>query len=163
MVETHNPYAAPAVDVPIVDLPDRVVSAPRYRWSQALAVVCVAGSPIASALAVWDIETIIGSGAILALLSVILLCLCWAPMLRPLLLISVAGLSIVIGCFFVINLNSWSPNQAQAPIGQTSIVLATLMQSGWFLIRHVARTWTHSQRDQGQSADVDGATELSPR
>lgn len=161
MVENHNPYAAPAVDVAGVDLPEHAVSARRYRWSQALAIVCVAGSPIASALAVWEVESIIGSGAVLALLSVILICLGWAPMLRPLLLISAAGLLVVIGCFLVINLNSWSPNQAQVPIGQATIGLATLMQSGWFLIRHVARIWAKSQQDHGQSADVDGASQVT--
>jgi len=138
MVETHNPYAAPAVDVPGVDLSERGVSARGYRWSQTLAVICVAGSPVASALAMWDIETIVGSGAILALLSIILTCLSWAPVLRPLLLISAAGLSVVIGCFLVINLNGWGPNQAQAPIGRATIVLATLMQAGWIPVRRVS-------------------------
>jgi hypothetical protein len=154
MAEPHNPYAAPAVTASTVDALDTTVSDRRYRWAQALAIVCVAGSPVASALAVMDIESILGSGPILALLCLTSAILAWPPMLRPLLLISVAGIAIVIGCFVVINLCEWGPTEARKPIGQATVILAILMQAGWIPIRRVAKARSQSEKGQKHSVAV---------
>jgi len=164
MVEPHNAYAPPTVTASTGDTLDTTVSDRRYRWALFLAFVCVVGSPIASAVAVFDIETILGSGSILAGLSLGLAFLPRAPMLRPLLLISAAGVAIVVGCYFVIYLNGWGPAIAQEPIGHATVVLSLVMQAGWIPIRRVAQTQARSKslRNQEHSAVAVDTTVTSP-
>ncbi|WP_153555298.1 hypothetical protein [Roseimaritima sediminicola] len=148
MDNSVNPYAAPAsVMARPIDDGRPASGRVRFWFAQSFAVILVAGSVPASALAVWEIETIIGSAFAFCPVAIALIFIALPPSLRLLWPISIASLGIVAGVFLTIVFNSWSPTDAQKPIGIATIVCATLMQGGWVPIALVGLRHRRSQSD----------------
>lgn len=130
-----NPYAAPSAELarpPETQI--RSLGPVRFWFAEVFAAVLIAGSVPASAFALWDVETIVGSGAVFTPVSLVLIFLALPRVLRPLILVALTMLLIVAGCILTISWNSWSPSDAQQPIGYATIGCAALMQLGWLLM-----------------------------
>lgn len=102
-----------------------------------LAMLLMGGAPIASAIALYDIESIVVSGPLLLGLALLLGLSAKRRDLWSLGWISVATIAMCIGCFLTIFLLSWSPGDAQHPIGWATVVFAVFIQAGWFVARGV--------------------------
>ncbi|MCO8124374.1 hypothetical protein NHH03_21725 [Stieleria sp. TO1_6] len=137
-----NPYAAPQSD-PENLLPQGPVTDRRYRWAIGGAATILLGCAVAAGFAIYDIESIVVSGGILSVLALLLLAIARPLRLRGLMPIALAMLTIALGCFATIYFNSWSPTQAQTPIGTATVVCAVLMQTGWLSIAKVR--WSHRE------------------
>lgn|GEM_PF-4419831 len=156
-----NPYAAtPAVLV----APRAIRTVGRIRfWSAiGLAVVLVAGSVPAAAMAIRDIESIMVSAAVFVPSALILSVLALPAMLRPLQGISISMLLIVVGCFLTIALNSWSPSDAQRPIGWTTVACATGLQLGWMPIIWVGFRFRNSAAAQRDAETATAVVSEAP-
>ncbi|QDV43620.1 hypothetical protein Enr13x_34770 [Stieleria neptunia] len=132
-----NPYAAPqsapARPVPItVDFGQR-----RMRFAVGFAALLMIGSLLASAFAIYDIESIVVSGPLLSLFALVLAVLSIRSDLRGFWILSAATVAMSIGCFLTIFLGEWSPGDAQVPIGAASVVFAIVIQAGWVMVRSV--------------------------
>ncbi|QEF99867.1 hypothetical protein Mal15_39340 [Stieleria maiorica] len=133
-----NPYAAPRTvparpPLPVETLPGRR----RLKIAVVIASLILIGSPIASALAMSDIETIVISGPVLSLIAIVLAIFAWRSDLRALWIISYSMIAMSIGCFLTIVLMEWSPAEAQIPIGRATIVFAFGIQAGWLAMWNV--------------------------
>ncbi|MCA9138267.1 MAG: hypothetical protein KDB00_15955 [Planctomycetales bacterium] len=137
MTDPINPYAAPQCDLGTPPQMPVDGGMRRINYSIALAVIVLIGSPLAAAVAVYDIESIVVSGAALSLTAIFLLVLSNRADLRSLWLISAASLLMAVGCFLTIFLKSWSPTDAQTPIGTATVVFAVVIQAGWIFVRAV--------------------------
>ncbi|QEG40023.1 hypothetical protein [Roseimaritima ulvae] len=134
----QNPYAAPNAALERPPQPTgRRTGRVRLWCAQICAVILVAGSVPAALLALWEIESIIGSGLVGVLLSLTLIPLALPRVLRWLIPIALVMLAITAGIVFTINFNHWSPTDAQKPIGYTTVVCAAAMQLGWLPILFV--------------------------
>ena len=100
-----NPYAAPNA-APAKIVIEGAINAHsgklRLAVAMLLAIAILVGAPIASSYAVDDIESIIVSGAILLSVAIILAAVAYRTDLRPLTWISLAMITIILGCFLVI-------------------------------------------------------------
>ncbi|WP_182864872.1 hypothetical protein [Stieleria mannarensis] len=108
----------------------------------AIAALILIGSPIASAAAMYDVESIVISGPVLALIAIVLAIFAGRPDLRALWMISGAMIAMAIGCFLTIFLMEWSPAEAQIPIGRATIVFALAIQAGWL---HLWNVWVRGK------------------
>lgn len=135
MTSEINPYAAPQSEpakppgVP-VDGTTR-----RRKFALSMAIILLVGSPLAAAVAVYDIESIVVSGAILSLIALILIALSVRQDLRPLNAIAGAMLVMSVGCFLTIFLMGWDPREAQFPIGTATVAFAAVVQLGWVFVK----------------------------
>ncbi len=114
------------------------------------------GAPIAAGLAYWEILTIIGSGPIYFVVSLLQawLSIRWAP--RQYLWIAVPFLLCVLTVLLVINLFSLAPAQAQTPVSWGICGFALCIQPTWLLL--VKSPEQHMLPTQEQ---VDEAAEFS--
>ncbi|WP_372896477.1 hypothetical protein [Stieleria sp.] len=137
MVSEINPYAAPQ------SAPERPPPLPsdfgrrRSRFAVGFAALLMTGSLLASACAVYDIESIVVSGPLLSLCAIILAVLSIRPGLRGFWILSASMIAMTIGCFLTIFLLEWSPGEAQTPIGAATVVFAIVIQAGWTIARSV--------------------------
>lgn len=144
MTDEINPYAAPQSEPA---KPSRVPAdgTPRRRkFALAMAMILLVGSPLAAGVAMYDIESIVVSGALLSLVALILIALAAREDLRPLHVIAGAMLLMSVGCFLTIFLKGWNPREAQFPIGWTTVVFAVVVQLGWVFVKSVwnrERAW----------------------
>lgn len=136
MTPEINPYATPTA-IPPVDAPSD--GNRRRVFAVSIAAILLIGSPIAAAYAVFDTESILVSGALATLLAIALGWLSARKELRMMIAISVATLVFTVGCFLTIFLMEWSPGDAHDPISGATIVFASVIQSGWFVVRQVWR------------------------
>lgn len=139
-----NPYAAPQSDPGPWTADEEISGKKRRRFAIVLAWLILIGSPIAAAVAQYDIESIVVSGAVLSFIALILIALAARRDLRSLIVLSVAMLAMSAGCFLTIYLKEWSPSDAQKPVGKATIVFAVAVQLGWVLI------WRARQMHQSQ-------------
>ncbi|KAA5539903.1 hypothetical protein FYK55_22945 [Roseiconus nitratireducens] len=148
-----NPYAAPTTTGPAA-LPQPTPSMPgRLRTSLSFlcASLIVLGCPIAAWFANEDIETIVGSGPALGILSLILLWGSRRADLRGLMPISIAMLLIIFAIFLTIFLLSWRPADAQRPIGTATIFCAGFMQIGILVIAFTAA----ARKRMAEESDIE--------
>ncbi|PAY21247.1 hypothetical protein CKO51_01310 [Rhodopirellula sp. SM50] len=137
MVSEINPYAAPQ------SAPERPPPLPsdlgsrRLRFAVGFAALLMTGSLLASACAVYDIESIVVSGPLLSVCAIILAVLSIRPGLRGFWILSASMIAMTIGCFLTILLLSWSPGDAQTPIGAATVVFAIVIQAGWIIVGSV--------------------------
>ncbi|MDV6032279.1 MAG: hypothetical protein F9B45_19760 [Phycisphaera sp. RhM] len=137
MVSEINPYAAPQ------SAPERPLPLPsdlgrrRLRFAVGFAALLMIGSLLASACAVYDIESIVVSGPLLSLCAIILAVLSTRPGLRGFWILSASMIAMTIGCFLTIFFLEWSPGEAQTPIGAATVVFAIVIQAGWTIARSV--------------------------
>lgn len=135
MDQQPNPYAAPSAPIERPPQPHRPPTGRvRFWFAQIFAVILVAGSVPATVLALWDIESIVGSGLVFLPLAIALLFIALPRVLRWLMPIAVTMLLIVGGIVFAINWNHWSPTDAQQPVGYATVACAAMMQLGWLPI-----------------------------
>ena len=118
-----------------------------------LSILILIGAPIASGFAMDDIETIVVSGPILGIISLLTLGVTVRQGLLLIRVISLAMLAMVIGCFLTIFLREWSPSDAQQPIGWATVVFAVFIQLGWISL---AKSWRrHEAIDGGYPLDLN--------
>ncbi len=162
MVQDSNPYAAPSVSETTRQTPAFAeLSVARYRWAVGLATVCVLGTVPASATAVYDIETILGSGPALLTLA---LCLLIVARPKPLRLLRIPALWIIVNVaviFLWINLADMGPSRAQVPVGRFTVIVALVMQAGWATIYSVVREWHSGLRSASPAAEDPDQTASS--
>ena len=148
MVDDRNPYAAPAVaNSPTTAAGTPNVSAARYRWAVGTAATCVLGSLAASGLAMWDIETIVGSGPVLCVAALILLVLARPKPLQYLWMPAASVLTSSLVIFLWIWLGELGPARAQIPVGRATIGAALVTQVGWVTLYQVISARHAEQRD----------------
>ena len=99
-------------------------------------------------------RSIVLSGALFAAAAIALMALAYPRPLRPLMLIAAATLLFALGCFLTIWGMSWSPQQAQWPIGTACVAFAIFIQSGWQAMRIVRRaTMPQEPADPASTAE----------
>lgn len=132
MSDHLNPYAAPAAASSTATVVEtQEVSTTRYYWSIVLCLTCMLGAIIASALAVFDIETILASGPLLLLAATVLMIVA-RP--KPLLGLWAPALSLIVSIiilFLWIFLTGMGPAEAQVPVGRATMGAAFTAQIGW--------------------------------
>ena len=146
MQSDFNPYAAPQTDPQTqIALPEELKisrGAKRRRAALGCAAALMVASPVAAGLAMFDIESIVISGAVFMAIALVLLGLSGRKDLRLMLPIAIAMITMVIGCFSTIYLNHWSPRDAEVPIGRATVAFACLIQLGWFFFRQRMGGWS---------------------
>lgn len=148
-----NPYAAPASAPARPTEIGKVVGPVRFWIAIVSAIMIVAGTVPACAFALWDVESIVVSGIAFIVVAVVLLSLIFSRWLYLLATIPCAILVIVAGIFLAIYLNSWSPSDAQEPIGYGTIPCAAFMQLGWLPIVITGLKCRNARRDADARMD----------
>ncbi|MCS7470488.1 hypothetical protein NZK35_27875 [Stieleria sp. ICT_E10.1] len=137
-----NPYAAPQ-NAPSPPPLQGEFRPRRLRFAVGFAALVLIGAPVASACAVYDIESIVVSGPLLSLFAIVLAILSRRTDLRGFWILSAMMIAMSIGCFLTIFLREWSPGEAQTPIGAATVVFAIVIQAGWVILRSV---WERGRR-----------------
>ena len=135
--DDSNPYRSPQVqDTPAEER--RLLSRISYRAVAILQSLTIA---IGVPLACWEIETILGSGAILFSFGLLSLAMALRAKFMAGIVFGASGPLMTLGCFVLINVKSWGPSDAQDPIAGLAVVYAFTfgLLGFWTLFRSVPK------------------------
>lgn len=117
-----NPYSPPHT----TSKPVRASVPDRRPWSRYLGVLQLLVIVIGAPLSVWQIETILGSGACLFLLGLAMALFAYRERNYWTLALGFAGLSYALFVLVVINAMSWGPSEARKPVSIMNVSFASL-------------------------------------
>lgn len=132
----HNPYAPPPV---LLDTPESSVFGSSRNWLRRLLIqqctVVVAGLP----LALWEIETIMGSGPALAIAGLLVAIVARKHHDGSLKLLGLSGPAFAFFIFALIDVMEWGPDKAATPVLLLSVCYSVLLFSLLAMLRIAGR------------------------
>ena len=132
----HNPYAPPSASL---DTPEGSVSGGSRHWLRRLWIlqctVVVAGLPVA----LWEIETIMGSGPALAIAGLLVAMVARKHREGSLTLLGLSGPAFAALIFGLIYVMEWGPDKAATPVLLLSACYAVFLFSSLARLQITAR------------------------
>lgn len=128
-----NPYAAPSSE--LRSPPESPLGSRGIKVAIGSTYLISAGCIPAAGFAVWEIESIVISGGLLCLVSVVQFYFAIRNGFLQLAAFAAIMVVFVMSIAGTINAMSWSPTQAARPISIVCVVIAFLMQYGWLAAR----------------------------
>ena len=155
--DDHNPYRAPeTLYEPAIEQLDRHPL--WFRFAIFFQLLTIA---VGVVLAVFDIETILGTGPILALLGLVVFLQTKRQdgSRRPLSLVfGVSGPMVAVICFLLIFCLEWSPRAAHFPIGAIAVCYSLLfLPMGMYVLRSYLRSHAAADADRTNEGNSDVA------
>ncbi|MEZ6061558.1 MAG: hypothetical protein R3C19_14525 [Planctomycetaceae bacterium] len=153
----HNPYLAPERLHEPAPLPKQFYARKVFLILVGVMLLTIVGGTIAAHI---DIESIIVSGAIVSLLGISIAVLAMRVRRWTGVMFGLSGPAITLFCFLLINIQEWSPGDAQVPVSRIVTVYAAVA-----IVLGIAAFVTpddHSVFGDQSSADADSAHQNRP-
>ncbi len=158
-----NPYLAPEILLEpelSSDLPKTV-----FVWVRVVLGLQLVTTIIGLGFSVWHVESIVGTGPILALLGLLVAIVSFRHGLMMAGCVGLSAVPFTAAVFLIIFLQNWSPDDARKPVPVMGAAYLTVMIGGYFAALHQMRqrerTFFDLQQKKRDSAPGDDDRGLS--